>query len=247
MFIVQRRWTRRGLKMVLAGLAIGSGWFLYQTHGTAILEIYALIARPFQSSSHILQQEALTNARIQELEARVQELEQQNQQLKDLLGYVNSQKLTTVTAPIISRSPDNWWQQVVLGRGSQDGIKAGFAVTGIGGLVGRVVEVTPNTSTVLLISNPNNNVGAMISRSRSMGILKGEGSRLATMQFFEKVPDVKPGDVVNTSNVSRLFPAGLPIGVIKSVNLETGPAPEAEVELIAPINHLEWVVIHPLE
>jgi rod shape-determining protein MreC len=233
--------------MVLAGLAISSGWFLYHTHGAAILEIYAVVTRPFQSSSDLLQKEQLTNARIQELQARVLELEQQNKQLKALLGYVKAQKQATITAPVIARAPDNWWQQIVLGRGSQDGIEKDAAVTGIGGLVGRVTEVTPHTSTVLLISNPNNSVGAIISRSRSMGIIKGKGSKIAMMQFFEKVPDVRPGDLVNSSNVSRLFPAGLPIGRIKSVNLEKGPAPEAEIELTAPINNLEWVIVHPLK
>jgi rod shape-determining protein MreC len=234
--------------MVLAGLAIGSGWFLYQTHGAAILEIYALIARPFQSSPELIQQQQqeLTNARIQELEARIVELERQNQQLQNLLGYFKAQRQSVITAPVISRAPDNWWQQVILGRGSREGVEQGAAVTGIGGLVGRVVQVTPNTSTVLLISNPDNSVGAMVSRSRSMGIIKGKGSKFVKMQFFEKVPDVKIGDVVNTSTVSRLFPSGLPVGKIKSVNLETGPAPEAEIELTAPINHLEWVVVHPL-
>ena len=77
-----------------------------------------------------------------------------------------------------------------------------------------------------------------------MGYIKGQGSQIATMQFFEKVPDVRPGDTVATSAVSRLFPSGLPIGRVKSVNLESGPAPQATIELTAPIDHLEWVAVH---
>ncbi|ACK71785.1 rod shape-determining protein MreC [Gloeothece citriformis PCC 7424] len=248
MFIVRRRWTRRGLRMVLAGLALGTGWFLYQTRSAAIIEFYALITRPFQSDSALVQQQQLTNARVQELQERVKELEQQNQQLKSLLGYFEDQPQPAITAPVIGRSSDDWWQQVILGRGSRDGVEKGAAVTGIGGLVGRISEVTPHTSRVLLISNPTSRVGATITRSRSMGLIQGQGSKIAVMQFFEKVPDVRPGDTVTTSSVSRLFPSGLPIGRVKSVNLEArGPAPEAQIELIAPINNLEWVIIHPLK
>lgn len=247
MFIVRHRWTRRGIRMALATLAIGTGWFFYQTHGSAILELYALITRPFQSESTLLRQEKLTNARIQELEQRLQELETQNKQLKSLLGYFKDDSQPNITSAIIGRSPDDWWQQITLGRGSQDGVKVGSAVTGIGGLVGRVTQVNPHTSLVELISNPNSKVGATISRSRSMGIVKGQGSKMAVMQFFEKVPDVRPGDTVTTSSVSLLFPGGLPIGKVKSVKLETGPAPVAHIELIAPINHLEWVIVHPLK
>lgn len=248
MFIVRRRWTRRGLRLVLAGLALGSGWFLYQTHGTAILELYALVTRPFQTDSADIKQQQITNARISELEERVKELQQQNQQLKNLLGYFQAQPQPAITAPVIGRSSDDWWQQLILGRGSRDGIEKGAAVTGIGGLVGRISEVTPHTSRVLLLSNPTSRVGATISRSRSMGLIQGQNSKFAVMQFFEKVPDVRPGDTVTTSSVSRLFPAGLPIGRVKSVNIESrGPAPEATIELIAPINNLEWVIVHPLK
>ncbi|GBF83442.1 rod shape-determining protein [Aphanothece sacrum FPU3] len=61
------------------------------------------------------------------------------------------------------------------------------------------------------------------------------------------MPKVQPGDTITTSPVSRLFPDGLPIGRIESVNLEKGPAPEATLVLTAPINDLEWAVIHPFK
>jgi rod shape-determining protein MreC len=80
-----------------------------------------------------------------------------------------------------------------------------------------------------------------------MGLVKGKGSQIAVMEFFEKVPDIKPGDIVTSSPVSQLFPAGLPIGRVQSVNLEKGPAPEAKIILTAPIDNLEWVIVHPFE
>jgi len=80
-------------------------------------------------------------------------LRSQNQKLKELLGYTAPQTPQGIAAPVVGRSADHWWQQVTLGRGTQAGIQVGLIVTAPGGLVGRVISVTPNTSRVLLISD----------------------------------------------------------------------------------------------
>ncbi len=228
-------------------MALAVAWFLRQTQGAAIVEIYALLTRPFQGESPLVSQQQLSNAHTQELEQRLAELEKQNQQLKALLGYVQKQQQPGITAPVIGHSADEWWKQVILGRGRQDGIEVGFVVMGIGGLVGQVTAVTPHTSRVLLISDSTSRVGATVSRSRSMGIVQGKGDRIATMQFFDKVPNVRPGDTIATSSVSRLFPPGLPLGRVQSMKQGSGPAPEATIQLTAPINYLEWVVVYPFK
>lgn len=246
MATARRKWTHQGLQVLLVVLVLATAWLLRQTQGAAIYELYALLTRPFQGDSSSRSEHKLVNAKVQELQERLLEVEKQNQQLKALLGYFEAQKQPLITAPIIGRSSDDWWQQLIIGRGSSHGVQVGAAVSSVGGLVGRVTEVTPNTSRILLISNPNSRVGVTVSRSRSMGIIQGEGSQLAVMKFFEKVPDVRTGDVVTTSSVSRLFPPGLPIGRVQSVMLEQGPAPEAKVILSAAIDNLEWVLVHPL-
>jgi rod shape-determining protein MreC len=243
MFTLRRWWVRHGIQVILAGLTIGSAWAIRETQGAALYETYQLLTRPFQMEP--TSQERIENARVLELQERLVELESQNQKLQELLGYVKQKKQPGIVAPIVGRSADHWWQQITLGRGSQDGIKADFIVMGTGGLVGRVTNVTPHSSRVLLVSDPSSRVGVAISRSRHMGYLRGQGSNRAVMQFFDKVPDVRRGDVVATSSVSKLFPSGLPIGRIESVNLDKTPAPEAVIELTAPMSSLEWVVVYP--
>ncbi len=122
-------------------------------------------------------------------------------------------------------------------------LKKGYIVTGPGGLIGRIDAVTDHTSRVLLISDPSSRVGVTVSRSRNMGFMRGQGANRAVMEFFDKVPDVRKDDVVATSPVSELFVPGIPVGRIESVNLSKSPAPEAIVELSAPVNALEWVVV----
>lgn len=243
MYSLRRWWDRHGLRVALVSLALGTAWGIRQTQGSTIFEIYQVMARPFQASP--TQAERLGDARMSELQARVVELESQNQKLKQLLAYVKQSGLNGgIAAPVIGRSADHWWQQVTLGRGSQDGIAVGFVVTTTGGLVGRIVSVTPHTSRVLLISDPTSQVGVVVSRSRYMGSLRGSTSR-AIMQFFDKVPNVRRGDVVSTSAYSQIFPSGLPVGRVESVNLRKSPAPEAVISLFAPIPYLEWVVVYP--
>lgn len=243
MFTVRRWWDRYASQVFLSVLVLGTALFIRQTQGAVVSELYYWMVRPFQPRP--LPEERLTNARVDELQAQVAELEQQNQQLKQLLNYTEEQKLKSITAPIVGRSADRWWQQVTLGRGSQDGIEVDYVVTGPGGLVGRVVQVTPNTSRVLLASDPSSRVGAMVGRSRQMGFLRGESSDRVVMEFFDKVPNVKKGDKVLTSPVSRLFPPGMSIGYVESVDLEKSPAPEVVVKLSVPLEYLEWVVVHP--
>jgi rod shape-determining protein MreC len=113
-----------------------------------------------------------------------------------------------------------------------------------GGLVGRVEAVTPNTSRVLLISDPTSRVGVMLSRSRHMGILRGTGTQNAILDFFDKDPKVEVGDVVVTSGLSSFYPAGVVVGTVRAINLDASPAPQATVELSAPLGLLEWALIY---
>lgn len=238
-----RRWWDLRLPIALLGLAVTAAWGVRQTQGAALFEVYNWVSRPFHANGS--GQERLILARTQELQAQVSELEIQNQKLKELLGYVSANKTKGIVAPVIGRSADHWWQQITLARGSNDGIKADFTVMGPGGLVGRVVSVTPNTSLVLLISDPTSQLGVGITRTRHMGFMRGKGKNQAVMEFFDNVPKVKAGDVVSTSSFSQLFPAGLPVGKVISVDMNKTPAPEAVVEFSAPINSLEWAVVYP--
>lgn len=243
MFTLRRWWDRNRLPTVVVGLAIGTAFFLRQTEGAALYEAYQFITRPFQPN--LERKTILENARIQELQQRLTELESQNQQLRAMLGAINESQKQGVTSPVIGRSADHWWQHILLGRGSQAGIREGHIVMAPGGVVGRVISTTPYTSRVLLLSDPSSRAGVTVSRSRFMGYIRGQSSNRAIMEFFDKVPDVRQGDVITTSALSQLFPSGLPVGRVESVNMNKSPAPEAVIELTAPVSFLEWAIVYP--
>lgn len=242
---MSRWWDKYGFRTILLVVALIIALWIKQTQAALFDEVYYFLVNPFQSQQQLDLEDRLTNTRILELEQRLGELEQQNQQLKQLLDYSKTQSSTTMLAPVIGRSRDRWWQRVTLGKGKEDGIEAGYVVIGIGGLVGRVTHVTPHTSKVLLISDTTSKVGAILSRNRQLGYVEGQGTSSAIMYLFEQAVDVKPGDNVFASNLSKLYPPGLPIGKVKSIepNQDSG----IEIEFTAPIEVLEWVVVQAFQ
>ncbi len=225
-------------------LAIAVALFVRQTQGAALAEVYRLLMQPF-ASAKALQQESLVNAKSIELQQQLNELQSENEKLQEMLGFRKSIRQTSIPAPVIGRSGDHWWQQATLGLGSSSGIQENQIVMAPGGIVGYIESVTPNTSRVLLISDSNSQTGVMISRSRATGYMRGIGNNRAVMEFFDKVPDVRKGDAITISNLSKKYPKGLPVGRVESVDLYKSPAPEATIELSAPIRSLEWVLVYP--
>jgi rod shape-determining protein MreC len=249
MFTVRRRWERKGLQVGLLGLVVSSAWVLRHTQGMLLIEIYQGITRPLQELQPEPPPQELRyrDAQVLELQTRLEDLENQNKKLKALLGYVEKQPLSSrpIPARVVGRSGDNWWQQVTLNRGSAAGIKEGYIVKADGGLVGLVESVTPNTSRVLLISDMKSQVGVTVTRTGAKGVLRGDSSAEAVLEFYEKVPNVKPGDLIATSTYSQKFPSGLAIGRVKSLDLKKLPASVAKVELFPPIRSLDWVAVYP--
>jgi rod shape-determining protein MreC len=244
---MSRLWDKYGFQAILIVVALVVALSIKLTQAAVFSEAYYFVVRPFQSQKQLVLEDKLTNARILELEAQVIELEQQNQQLKQLLDYAKTKTEKMVTAPVISRSRDRWWNQVTLGKGSQDGIKQDYVVTGIGGLVGRVIHTTPHTSKVLLVSDTTSRIGAILGRNRQWGYVQGKDSSTVVMKFFNQVVDIQPGDTVTTSNLSKLYPPGLPIGKVKSEKTTKNDTSEIEIELSAPIDVLEWVNVQFFE
>jgi rod shape-determining protein MreC len=245
MFALRRWWTRHAFKTGMVTLAISSAWLLRYTQGAAIYETYHWVTRPLQSG--VGREQQFENSYILELQQRIVELENQNRTLQELEGYEAVLTSPGVRAAVIGRAADHWWQHAIFNRGSRHGVAIDHVVTGPGGLVGRVIAVSPSTAKVLLISDPTSRVGAKVSRSRVMGVVRGQSNNRVVMEFFEKDPDVKAGDVITTSSYSRLFPKDVPIGRIESIDLTKSPAPEAVIQLSSPLSILEWGVIHPFE
>ena len=245
MFVLRRWWNQHAIKASLVLLALLAALGLRETRGVPIYELYRWVTRPLYPGPS--REAMLKSSYTQELQQRIVELESQNRSLRQIVEGEEPSTPNTIPAAVIGRSAGDWWQQVVISRGKYDGIREDDVVTGPGGLVGRVISVSPTSSRVLLVSDPTSQVGARISRSRATGYVRGVIGQQVVMEFFDKMPDVKVGDVVVTSSYSQLFPKDVPIGRVVDLNLLKSPAPEVTVELTAPLDILEWVEVYPFE
>lgn len=232
---LQQAW--RWLLLLVALLAVRL------SKGAGLADLYALISRPFWPGT--AQAEWLRSAARSEQELRLGALERDNRRLRQLLE-LQQDSADRLRAPVISREPLGWWQQLVLGSGALEGLSPGQAVLAPGGVIGRISSVTPSTARVTLLTDPTSRVGVWVARSQTHGLLSGVGTGRPLLRFLEKDPQVRPGDVVVTSPASTLVPPNLPVGVIQSVEIGADPAPEAVVQLSAPLEAVDWVqVVRP--
>lgn len=163
--------------------------------------------------------------RLQAELVKREKLEQANLDLKRQLGFFNAQKNRMIPCQVTARSISGWWQSVRLDKGSDKGVEANRAVISPDGLIGKTTSVSAYTADVLLISDPECQVSARVSRTGSFGLVTGcgvneRGYPIAQMQFIHKDAPVRPGDAVVTSGLGGVFPRDILIGYIETVGVE---------------------------
>lgn len=208
--------------------------------GVGFADVYALVSRPFWPGE--AQSEWLRSSQRLATDLRLRQLAQDNARLRGLLE-LDQLRGAAIPAAVISREADGWWQQLLLNKGSLDGVRVGDAVEGPGGLVGLVDRVTVTTATVTLLTDPSSRVGVWVARTRQHGLLTGVASNRPLLRFVDKDPQVRPGDVVLTSPASTVVPPNLPVGVVQSVDQRANPTPEATVQLSAQVEAIDWVEV----
>jgi len=181
------------------------------------------------------------------------EVEQQNLQLRKLLDFKQNNPDYTVRigevigreppATVIGRDPSNLTQAIILDQGTADGVRKGMPVVTASGLVGRVVQADLNWSKVLLLTDTNSHVNALLQSSRATGIVSGDQGRLV-LRYVPQEAQITKGDIVVTSGLGGHFPKGLVIGQITEVQRrDVDMFQEAEVRPIVDFSRLELVVI----
>ncbi|MBM6756973.1 rod shape-determining protein MreC [Collinsella tanakaei] len=187
----------------------------------------SVIASPFNALGNIFSnltasQETLSDLRDQnaELTAKVAELSEAQEtatRLEALVGLQSTYNLQSTAARIIGGSSDAWTQTVTIDKGSADGFTVGMPVCNAYGVIGQITECALNVSTVLLINDETSGVAAMIQSSRAQGMLRGQADGSLRLEYVPADAEVKVGDIVITSGIGGVFPKGLPLGTVTSV------------------------------
>ena len=163
--------------------------------------------------------------KIQELEVELKNRESstdENERLKKLLQLKEQTTYKTVLAQIIGRDTSVWFNDSIINRGSYDGVRLGMPIVTDGGLVGRVVAVSPVTAQIALITSEKSGVGGVIGElenSNALGVVNGtsEGD-LLKMDYVAGSIEVKVGEIVYTTGQDGIYPPGLKLGEIVRID-----------------------------
>lgn len=190
------------------------------------------IAMPFQGIGNIFSnltadQQTLSdlkaeNEQLRSRNAELEETNQSTQRLQGLLDLKNTYNLQSTGARVISGSTDSFNNTIVIDKGTSSGLAVGMPVVDSGGVIGQIIECGPTTSTVRLITDEKSGVAAMVQSSRAQGMLMGSASRQITLNLINTNQKVVVGDTVVTSGLGGVFPKGLPLGKVTSVEAAPG-------------------------
>jgi rod shape-determining protein MreC len=186
----------------------------------------------------------LDSVRGQQATARAATAE--NKELKKLLDLPFVEDADSIAARVVDGAPSNFEFTVQIGKGESDGVGVDMPVVTGAGLVGRVLEVSRDRATVLLIKDPESGVGVKIEKSGTTGVVKGRGdSNTARVDFVDPRAEVTKGEIVYTSGQqSSPFPAAIPVGTVSKVTNTHGDLEqEILVKPLVDFSRLDYVKV----
>jgi rod shape-determining protein MreC len=178
------------------------------------------------------------------------EMGDENLRLHQLLGLKENNVFHTVTARVIGRDASNWWKSIQIDRGSNDGLHKNLAVLNADGLVGKIVSVTKGESRVLLLTDPNCKVSALLQNTREPGVAAGvetsfRFSPRCVMTYVNRDAKIKPGEPVISSGLGGVFPKGVLVGTVTTaqLNKQTGMYQDVDIKPAVDFRRLEEVLV----
>ncbi len=215
--------------------------FVRISKGSFYKDFYFFISKPFWPGQ--FQKEIVLESIDQEYLIKLNLLQKDNTRLRQILSLQESSNNDRISAAVISRKTGSWWRQIILNKGSKDGVEIGNVVIGPGGLLGRVKNTSLFTSSVTLITSPESKLGVWVDRIQINGLLVGSGDNYPSLIIFSKDADVKVGDLISSSPASTLLPPNIPIGIVQSIDETLKSKKTAKISLLAKPHVIDWVQI----
>lgn len=197
-----------------------------------------------------LQNAARDNERLTrenaELKLQLNELQNKAEEADRLAKLLNFKQSHTgvpmLAARVIAASADSATQTIYLDRGEHDGIRRNMGVITPDGVVGKISETYPSTSQVLLLTDKDSGVGAMLVESHIQSPVGGVGEPLLAMKYVANDDAVALGQHVVTSGMDRIFPRDLPVGTVAQIK-DGNPFKQIRLKPAANLESLEDVIV----
>ncbi len=148
---------------------------------------------------------------------RFSEIELSNSRLRSLLNFQKTMTGRVLAAEVIGKDPSPWFKTITINKGKVDGVKKWLPVVVPEGIAGQITDVSLHHSRVLLIIDRNSAVDALVQKTRTRGIIKGESAGTCLFDYVLRKHDIRVGDTVISSGLDGVFPKGLRIGQVSSV------------------------------
>lgn len=231
-------------KFVLLGSLVAACLLLLtlqmRGYGSAARDVFAVVTTPIQTGlakasratfglwatyldwKNVRAENRRLREEVQELRVqglRVTETSDENRRLRRLLALQEQLPLTTLSGEVIAREWGGWIRSLTVNRGRGDNVPRLTAVISPSGLIGRVVDVRPGVSIVQVLTDPTSTVGAHVLRTRTPGIVEGDPRGTLRFKFMARDgASIQSGDVLVTAGQGGLFPRGIPIGTVRTID-----------------------------
>ena len=206
------------LRAGLSTLILPVQWLVLQPG-----EVLSVIGTYFQSLNQAQKNLQAAELKMLQQSLRSQQVEQlqiENQNLRQLMGLHSNLAVASQTAEVLFDVPDPYNQRIVIDRGQLKNVALGSPVIDAGGVVGQVTRVYPLTSEVTLLTDRNQSIHVLNSRTGARNITSGDvmaGQPMIELKFVPASADVKEGDLLTTSGIDGVYPAGLQVARISHI------------------------------
>lgn len=164
--------------------------------------------------------------------------------LQKLLTLKDQSDYVSMTARVIGIDQKSLIKTILINKGTSHGIRNGLPVMNDQGVLGRIIETSWHVSRVLLISDGNSNIDALVQGTRVQGMLQGSGTMRCMLKYIAKTEEVKAGDLVVSAGMTEIFPKGLLLGtVIRADKKDPGLFQRIEVVPAVDFTRLEEVLV----
>jgi len=241
-FVFMTVWTKEGTSGPLHRVKSGIELVIMplQTAGSVIFTPVRAMGDFFSNSStdsSTVEELRQQNDDLQSQLVQMEEYKQENERLSQLLDLKDAYSLDSVGARVISSNIDSWQRVITINKGSVAGLEIGMPVMNANGLIGQIDSVSLYSSQVRLIEDQESGVSAFLQASRTEGIVSGSVDGILYLNYIGLDVAVAPGDTVITSGAGGVYPKGIPIGEVATV--QSSPSDVYQTITLKTFNRVE--------
>lgn len=181
-----------------------------------------------KSISTLKKENTQLKAQVEELKLKLvdyQKIKAENEELNKMLQFKNSDNYSVVSANVIGRVGDNWFNTIIIDVGNNEGIKKGQYVRAADGLVGKVIEVGLSSSKVMTILDDNLKIPVVVNETSDTGLLIGSSlDKVCKVSYLPNDTKADKGNLIITNNITTdsevIVPSGVIVGTIESIDYD---------------------------